>query len=82
MFPDVELHTGPSLKHYLPESQTDNPADRFLMSPWFHVKIGLMHIALFVMRALELLFFAGLAGASIVILLSFFHDAKELLNED
>jgi len=52
------------------------------MSPWFHVKIGLMHIALFVMRALELLFFAGLAGASIVILLSFFHDAKELLNED
>jgi hypothetical protein len=52
------------------------------MSRRFPVKIGLMHIALFVMRALEPLFFAGLASASIVVLLSFCHDAKELMNED
>lgn len=41
-----------------------------------------MHIALLVMHALELLFFVGLAGAAIVVLLSFFHDAKELIAGD
>jgi hypothetical protein len=41
-----------------------------------------MHIALFAMRVLELLFFTGLCGAAVVILISFFHDTKELLNED
>ena len=47
-----------------------------------HDKIDPMRIALFVMRALELLFFTGLAGAAVVVLISFFHDAKELLNGD
>jgi len=41
-----------------------------------------MHLARVLMYALELLFFAGMTGAAIVVLLSFFHDAKELLNGD
>jgi len=41
-----------------------------------------MHIALFAMRVLELFFFSGLCGAAVVVLISFFHDAKELLNGD
>lgn len=34
------------------------------------------------MRLLELLFFLGLAGAAVVVLISFFEDAKELIAKD
>lgn len=39
-------------------------------------------IAIFVMRLLEALFFLGLAGSTIVVLISFIEDAKELFGED
>jgi hypothetical protein len=35
-----------------------------------------------VMRLLEVMFFVGLAGSSIVVLISFFEDGKELFGED
>ena len=38
--------------------------------------------ALLLMHLLEVLFFAGLAGASIVVVLSFVEDLHELLGED
>jgi hypothetical protein len=41
-----------------------------------------MGIAVFVMRLLECLFFLGLAGSGIVVLISFFDDFKELVGED
>ena len=41
-----------------------------------------MAIALFAMRALEVLFFAGLAGSAVVILISFVEDGKELFGKD
>lgn len=41
-----------------------------------------MPIALFFMRLLEVLFFTGLAGSTIVVLISFFEDAVELFGED
>jgi hypothetical protein len=41
-----------------------------------------MQVAVFVMRVLELLFFVGMAGSAIVILISFFEDAKELFGEE
>ena len=41
-----------------------------------------MLIAVFFMRLLELMFFVGLAGSAIVVLISFFEDAKELFGED
>jgi hypothetical protein len=41
-----------------------------------------MQVAVFVMRVLELLFFVGMAGSAIVILISFFEDAKELFGKE
>jgi hypothetical protein len=41
-----------------------------------------MAIALFAMRVLEVLFFLGLAGSTVVILISFFEDGKELFGKD
>jgi hypothetical protein len=34
------------------------------------------------MRVLELMFFVGLAGSAIVILISFFEDGKELFGKE
>jgi hypothetical protein len=41
-------------------------------------------MALFVlfMRLLELMFFVGLAGSAIVVLISFYEDGKELFGKD
>jgi hypothetical protein len=41
-----------------------------------------MHVAVLAMRVLELLFFVGMAGSAIVILISFFEDAKELFGKE
>ena len=41
-----------------------------------------MTLVVFLIRLLEVLFFAGLAGSAIVVLISFFEDFKELLGED
>jgi hypothetical protein len=41
-----------------------------------------MLIAIFAMRLLELMFFVGLIGSTIVVLISFVEDAKELFGED
>jgi hypothetical protein len=41
-----------------------------------------MTLAIFSVRLLEVLFFAGMAGSAIVILLSFFEDFKELFGDD
>lgn len=42
----------------------------------------MIHLAVFGMRVLEVMFFVGLAGSTIVILISFVEDAKELFGED
>jgi len=42
----------------------------------------MIHLAIFGMRLLEVMFFVGLAGSTIVILISFIEDAKELVGED
>ena len=41
-----------------------------------------MHVAIFFLRILEVLFFTGLAGSAVVILISFVEDFKELFGED
>jgi hypothetical protein len=41
-----------------------------------------MAIAVFVIRLLELLFFVGLAGSAVVVLVSFIEDGKELFGKD
>jgi len=39
-------------------------------------------IGLFAMRVLEVMFFVGLVGSSVVVLISFIEDAQELFGED
>jgi hypothetical protein len=41
-----------------------------------------MQLATLGMRVLETMFFVGLIGSSIVVIISFFEDAKELFGED
>jgi hypothetical protein len=41
-----------------------------------------MQLAVFAMRLLEAMFFVGLAGSTIVVLISFVEDARELFGED
>jgi hypothetical protein len=41
-----------------------------------------MVFAVFVMRVLEVMFFLGLAGSAVVVLISFFEDGKELFGKD
>ncbi len=41
-----------------------------------------MLLAIFAMRVLEAMFFVGLAGSTIVVLISFFEDGKELIGKD
>jgi hypothetical protein len=41
-----------------------------------------MIFALLAMRALEVMFFVGLAGSAIVVLISFVEDAKELVGDE
>jgi hypothetical protein len=41
-----------------------------------------MHLAIFGMRMLEVMFFAGLAGSAIVVLISFVEDARELFGKE
>ena len=41
-----------------------------------------MSIALFAMRLAEVMFFVGLLGSAVVVLISFVEDAKELFEKD
>jgi hypothetical protein len=42
----------------------------------------LLSIATFAIYLMELMFFVGLVGSSVVVLISFFEDGKELFGED
>ena len=44
--------------------------------------IYVMQIAVFLMRALEIMFFVGLVGSAIVVMISFVEDAKELSGDE
>ena len=41
-----------------------------------------MAVAIFAMRVLEAMFFVGLVGSAIVVLISFVEDGKELFGKD
>jgi hypothetical protein len=46
------------------------------------VKIGSMILAVFAIRVLEVMFFVGLVGSAVVVLISFYEDGKELFGKD
>lgn len=41
-----------------------------------------MHLEIIGVRILEVMFFTGLVGSTVVVLISFIEDAKELFGED
>jgi hypothetical protein len=41
-----------------------------------------MQLAIIAMRVLEVMFFLGLAGSTVVVVISFFEDAQELFGKD
>ncbi|HEY1902178.1 MAG TPA: hypothetical protein VGG56_07105 [Terracidiphilus sp.] len=41
-----------------------------------------MQIAVFAMKVLEVMFFVGLVGSSVVVVISFIEDGKELFGGD
>ena len=41
-----------------------------------------MLLAIFAVRALEVMFFVGLVGSTVVVLISFIEDAQELFGKD
>lgn len=41
-----------------------------------------MPLAIFAMRVLEVMFFVGLAGSAVVVLISFVEDGKDLFGKD
>jgi hypothetical protein len=43
---------------------------------------SIMILALFVMKVLEVMFFVGLVGSSVVVIISFIEDGKELFGKD
>jgi len=45
-------------------------------------RIESMILAVFAMRVLEVMFFLGLAGSAVVVLISFYEDGKELFGKD
>lgn len=44
--------------------------------------IQVMQLAVFAMRVLEVMFFVGLVGSAVVVLISFVEDGKELFGKD
>jgi hypothetical protein len=42
----------------------------------------MFQLGIFAMHVLEVMFFVGLAGSSIVVIISFIEDAQELFGED
>jgi hypothetical protein len=44
--------------------------------------IVFMGLAVFAMRLLEVMFFAGLAGSALVVVISFYEDGKELFGKN
>ena len=55
---------------------------RAVNSPCFSATIASMILAILGMRILETMFFVGLVGSAIVILISFIEDGKELFGKD
>ncbi|MFZ0743481.1 MAG: hypothetical protein WAM85_03700 [Terracidiphilus sp.] len=44
--------------------------------------IGCMHLAILGMRVLEVMFFVGLVGSAVVVIISFIEDGKELFGDE
>ena len=73
------MHIAPSLKHPLQKHGLVTSSDNFDLEA---ATIVGMLFAIWGMRILEAMFFVGLVGSSVVVLISFVEDAKELVGEE
>ena len=59
-----------------------NKVQAWKLAPVRITIILMLQIGLFAMHVLEVLFFVGMAGSAIVVVISFVEDAQELFGED
>jgi len=62
--------------------QPERQLDRRAAGDGIRVTIGNMILAVLVIRVLETMFFVGLIGSSVVVIISFVEDGKELFGKD
>jgi hypothetical protein len=53
-----------------------------ILRPGVRATMSRMHFAVVAMRVLEVMFFVGLVGSTVVVLISFIEDGKELFGKD
>lgn len=78
----IQTSSGTGSRRFgnVPAERILTQIDERLCSPW---GFGILMTAFVIfMRVLEVMFFAGLAGSSIVVFISFFEDGKELFAKD
>jgi len=54
----------------------------FTHAPIGNTIVYMLQIGLFAMHVLEVLFFVGMAGSAVVVVISFIEDTQELFGED
>ena len=62
--------------------QPERQLDRRAAGGGIRVTIGDMILAVLAIRVLETMFFVGLIGSSVVVIISFVEDGKELFGKD
>ena len=75
------MHTGPSLKHRA-RRRFRRDQERAGYDRADRATIGCMLLARFAMRVAEVLFFFGMIGSAVVVIISFVEDWKELFQKD
>jgi hypothetical protein len=64
-------------------AEPESAFQRKKLRSWFEKRYNLcMQLAIFAMRVLEVMFFVGLVGSTVVVLISFAEDGKELFGKD
>jgi len=58
------------------------PRPRWKRIPNASTMVVMFQVGLFAMHVLEVMFFVGMAGSAIVVVISFIEDAQELFGED
>jgi hypothetical protein len=85
LLPDVAWHTAQSLSHpaqYRRSPLCERPRAITVKIEAKQATIVRMPFAVFAIRLLTCMFFVGLVGSTVVVLISFVEDGKELFGKD
>jgi hypothetical protein len=64
------------------ESFNANKVQAWKLAPISNTIVFMLQVGLFAMHVLEVMFFVGMAGSAVVVVISFIEDAQELFGED